>query len=237
MKPAGKMRGRDTDMPPHGTRPNGAINREHHRPRSRERSFHRFVEFYSSPKACSKIFQPYLPLAEQDRIGQAFAASEQALIAASEAPADLGDRLRELGPLLLFPKYRSDGLRELLATYVPDITLAGVWTERNRGIVTPSFQLSAVSPSGTRQWAVRLLNNLPNVAWMSDTKVIDAILASAAAPVFFPPHELPLMPSGNAFVDGGVFANNPSTAALAALLGSRLRARSLIIASKPEFLA
>jgi hypothetical protein len=151
-------------MPPHGTRPNGAINREHHLPRSRERRFHRFVEFYSSPKACSKIFQPYLPLAEQDCIGQAFAASEQDLIAASEAPADLGDRLRELGPVLLFPKYRSDGLRELLATYVPDITLAGVWTERNRGIVTPSFQLSAVSPSGTRQWAVRLLNNLPNVA-------------------------------------------------------------------------
>ena len=149
------------------------------------------VELYSSQKACSKIFQPYLHLAEQDRLGRAFAAGEQAFIATSEAPADLGDRLRELGPVLLFPKYRSDGLRELLATYVPDITLADVWTERNRGIVTPSFQLSAVAPSGTRQWAARLLNNLPNVAWMSGTKVIDAILASAAAPVFFPPHELP----------------------------------------------
>ena len=71
------------------------------------------VQLYSSQKACSKIFQPYLPLAEQDRLGRAFAAGEQALIATSEAPADLGDRLRELGPLLLFPKYRSDGLREL----------------------------------------------------------------------------------------------------------------------------
>ena len=70
--------------------------------------------------------------------------------------------------------------------------------------------------------AARLLNNLPNVAWMANTKVIDAILASAAAPVFFPPHGLPLTPGGNAFVDGGVFANNPSTAALAALLGSQL---------------
>ena len=48
------------------------------------------------------------------------------------------DRLRELGPLLLFPKYRSDVLRELLATYVPDTTLADVWTERNKGIVAPS---------------------------------------------------------------------------------------------------
>ena len=76
--------------------------------------------------------------------------------------------------------------------------------------------------------AARLLNNLPNVAWMANTKVIDAILASAAAPVFFPPHGLPLTPGGNAFVDGGVFANNPSTAALAALLGSRLTAERSI---------
>ena len=68
------------------------------------------------------------------------------------------------------------------------------------------------------------VNNLPNVAWMSDTKVIDAISASAAAPVFCPPHDLPLVPGGNAFVDGGIFANNPSTAALAALLGSGLTA-------------
>src|SRR5215468_1368594 len=34
--------------------------------------------------------------------------------------------------------------------------------------------------------------------------------------------------SGNAFVDGGIFANNPSTAALAALLGSRLTAERSI---------
>src|SRR4029077_18013715 len=57
------------------------------------------VELYSSQNACSKIFQPYLPLAQQDRLGRAFAAGEQALIATSEVPADLGDRLHELGPV------------------------------------------------------------------------------------------------------------------------------------------
>ena len=36
------------------------------------------VELYSSQEACSKIFQPYLPFAEQDRLGRAFAAGEQA---------------------------------------------------------------------------------------------------------------------------------------------------------------
>ena len=34
------------------------------------------VELYSSQNACSKIFQPYLPLAQQDRLGRAFAAGE-----------------------------------------------------------------------------------------------------------------------------------------------------------------
>ena len=53
-----------------------------------------------------------------------------------------------------------------------------------------------------------------------DTKVIDAIMSSAAAPVYFPAHDVPGTPGGNAFIDGGVFANNPSTAALAALIGS-----------------
>ena len=71
--------------------------------------------------------------------------------------------------------------------------------------------------------AARLLNNLPNVAWMANTKVIDAILASAAAPVFFPPHGLPLTPGGNAFVDGGVFADNPRLRRSPPCLGEAIR--------------
>ena len=35
------------------------------------------VELYSSHKSCSKIFQPYLPLAKQDQLGRAFAAGER----------------------------------------------------------------------------------------------------------------------------------------------------------------
>lgn len=180
------------------------------------------VDLYSSQKDCAQIFQPYLSSPEQNRLGEAIATGEGAVAAASEAPADLGDRLREFGPLLLFPKYRSDGLRELLTRYLPDMTLADVWTGRNKGVVAPSFQLSAALPSGAKQWRARLFNNLPSVAWMADTKVVDAAMASAAAPVYFPPHEVPGTPGGNAFVDGGVFANNPSTAALAALIGSRV---------------
>ena len=180
------------------------------------------VRLYSSEACCSQIFEPYLPEVEQDRAGEALATSEQALAATLDGPPDLGDRLRELGPVLLFPKYRSSGLRELLARHLPDMTLAEVWTRRKKGVVAPSFQLGAAAASGGRQWLARLFNNLPHVAWMPDTKVLDAVMASAAAPVFFPPHDVPRAPGANAFIDGGVFANNPSTAALAALIGSRV---------------
>jgi patatin-like phospholipase len=187
-------------------------------------------DLYSSDQACSQIFQPYLPSADQARLRLNAEAGVEATRTALEATTqksdpDLANRLRELAPLLLFPKYRSDGLRELLTRYVPDMTLAEVWTQRGKRVVAPSFQLRAVTPSGANEWRARLFNNLPNVDWMPgfpDTKVIDAIMASAAAPVYFPAHEVPGTPGGNAFCDGGVFANNPSTAALAALIGSRV---------------
>ena len=187
-------------------------------------------DLYSSEQACSQIFQPYLPPADQARLRRDAEAGVEATRTALEATTqksdpDLANRLRELAPLLLFPKYRSDGLRELLTRYVPDMTLAEVWTQRAKRVVAPSFQLRAVTPSGANEWRARLFNNLPNVEWMPgfpDTKVIDAIMASAAAPVYFPAHDVPGTPGGNAFIDGGVFANNPSAAALAALIGSRV---------------
>ncbi len=187
-------------------------------------------DLYSSEQACSQIFQPYLPSADQARLRRDAEAGVEATSTALEATTqksvpDLAERLRELAPLLLFPKYRSEGLRELLTRYVPDMTLAEVWTQRSKRVVAPSFQLRAVTPSGANEWRARLFNNLPDVDWMPgfpDTKVIDAIMASAAAPVYFPAHDVPGTPGGNAFVDGGVFANNPSTAALAALIGSRI---------------
>src|SRR5512132_2517677 len=189
-------------------------------------------DLYSSEESCSQIFQPYLPSADRDRLSRDNEAGVEATSSALEATAktsvpDLAERLRELAPLLLFPKYRSEGLRELLTRYLPDMTLADVWTQRGKRVVAPSFQLRAVVPSGATEWRARLLNNLPNVDGMPGfpgTKVIHAIMASAAAPVYFPAHDVPGTPGGNAFVDGGVFANNPSTAALAALIGSRVTA-------------
>ncbi len=193
-------------------------------------SIDKIFDLYSSEQACSQIFQPYLPQADRDRLSEDVESGVQATRGALESAAQeldpaLAERLRELAPLLLFPKYRSEGLQQLLTQYVPDMTLAEVWTQRRKRVVAPSFQLRAVTPSGKKEWRARLFNNLPDLDWMPgfpDTTVIDAIMASAAAPVYFPAHDVSRVPGGNAFIDGGVFANNPSTAALAALIGSRI---------------
>lgn len=193
-------------------------------------------DLYSSEQACSQIFQPYLPQTDRDQLARDGEEGMQAASKALATPAgtsvpDLAQRLRELAPLLLFPKYRTQGFRHLLEQYVPDMTLAEVWTQRRKRVVAPSFQLRARTPSGAAEWRARLFSNLPDVDWMPgfpDTKVVDAIMASAAAPVYFPAHDVsgvvssdvPGVEGGNAFIDGGVFANNPSTAALAALIGS-----------------
>ena len=180
------------------------------------------VELYSSEECCSTVFRPYLSSAEQKKLANGFATAGGNILDSDEVGLKESEGLlRESGPVLLFPKYRSDGLRHLLARYLPDMTLTDVWTEKNKAVVVPSFQLSA-DVFGQRQWLARLFNNLPAVSWMPEAKVIDIILASAAAPVYFPPHEVPRTPGGNAFIDGGVFANNPSTSALSAFIGSRI---------------
>jgi len=48
----------------------------------------------------------------------------------------------------------------------------------------------------------------------TSVKVIDAILASSAAPTFFPPHSI----NGETFVDGGIVANAPDFAAISQTL-------------------
>ncbi|MFM2026060.1 MAG: hypothetical protein RLZZ339_775 [Cyanobacteriota bacterium] len=57
--------------------------------------------------------------------------------------------------------------------------------------------------------------------------MIDAALCTSAAPVYFPPYK---HPTYGLCIDGGVFANNPSTLALARVLGSGiLKDRNLAI--------
>lgn len=98
------------------------------------------------------------------------------------------------------PKYNNQRLREVLLKIFPkDLRLLDL----PKYVVIPSFRLNG---SDSDSWRPIFLNNFPE----SNNKhvtVIDAALYSSAAPIYFPSYK--------SHVDGGLIANNPSTAAIA----------------------
>ena len=106
-------------------------------------------------------------------------------------------RLPALGPLsdLLDPKYGLDGLREVLAERFGEATIADALT----GLLITSYDMHGRAPRFFKPWREESRSIL----------ALDAALATAAAPTYFPAHEL----GEEVLIDGGVFANNPTIAA------------------------
>ena len=181
---------------------------------------------YGSANNCSTIFTPYLSASERNAARALF---ERRLQAALAVPAEstaggipwntIWQKIVEIAEELAFPMYSSSGLQGLLSDNFPDKTLA----QLTPSVVVPSFQIdNGASPSAP--WQAQLFHNLPGLSGpdLSGTSLIDTAMSSAAAPLYFEPHAL----SGyGRFADGGVFANNPSAAALAALIGSGVLAQ------------
>ncbi len=67
-----------------------------------------------------------------------------------------------------------------------------------------------------KSWQPRTLSNLGKNSFRN-MSMVDALLATSAAPTFLPPHEIKKF---GYFVDGGLFANNPSMSAVCEALGS-----------------
>jgi uncharacterized protein len=106
-------------------------------------------------------------------------------------------RLPGLGRLIdaLDPKYEHDGLREVLSARLGDARLGDALT----GVVITSYDMQGRAPRFLKPWQ-------PGAEELS---AVDAGLATASAPTYFPPQR-----SGDAtLVDGGVFVNNPTIAA------------------------
>jgi patatin-like phospholipase/acyl hydrolase len=113
----------------------------------------------------------------------------------------------------LSSKYKREPLAEFLsAHYVGDPTLE----ELPRGVSLSSFQLD--SPYSNEWLSVFFHNHqdfskhkrLPAFDYRK-IKLVDAVLASSAAPTYFPAYHIE--GHGN-FIDGGVVANNPGIAGL-----------------------
>jgi patatin-like phospholipase/acyl hydrolase len=115
-------------------------------------------------------------------------------------------------PPLTRPKYSNLNLKMLLKSVFPaKLRLADL----KHRVVIPSFQV--IGP-GRTPWKPIFFHNFP----FSPTRferVIDVALASSAVPVYFP--------SYNNFIDGGVIANNPSTAAISFAIDNRAGSQRL----------
>jgi uncharacterized protein len=175
------------------------------------------VALYSSMGKCGQIFMPYVSAGQLDAARAALRAALAAEAAQSGARIDATSILQLVEEILWqleYPKYQSTGLHTLLSAHLPTSTLK----QLGNLVVVPSFQIHGDAMTG---WRPALFHNLPGLASMpdlGDTSLVDTAMCSAAAPLFFPPH----MIAKGGFVDGGIFANDPCAAAIAAALASSL---------------
>ena len=95
----------------------------------------------------------------------------------------------------LDPRYEVDGMREVLAGRLGEARLADALT----GLLITTYDMQGRQPRFLKPWQ----------AGAAELSAVDAGLATAAAPTYFPP----LRSGDGTFVDGGVFVNNPTVAA------------------------
>ncbi len=118
---------------------------------------------------------------------------------------------------LLDPRYGLDGLERVLERRLGrEARLADALSE----VLVTTYDMRSRTPRFLKRWG-----------GTSGTGVVEAGLATAAAPTYFPALRL----DDGAFVDGGVFANNPTIAAVIEALkrreGGPLRAEDLLVVS------
>ena len=154
----------------------------------------KIVDIYKN--SCSEIFEPYDP-SDKIKLAKQLEDFFPREIDASTLP-----------PNLLHVKYTNTGLKSLLNKLIGNnLTL----DELNKKALVTTYQLFSEK---RKSWTPLGLTNLENMA-TPNVKVVDAALATGAAELYFPPYFI----DGYGYcVDGGTFANNPSTFALASII-------------------
>ncbi len=121
----------------------------------------------------------------------------------------LGQRVRTLWGFA-GPKYSLGPLAEAVERRLGDVKLADALRE----VVVASYDMTNREPYFFKRWRARepVRPSGPEAGSkeVRNNPIVDAAMATSAAPTYFPSHEL----GGRSLVDGGVFANNPAVAAI-----------------------
>ena len=154
------------------------------------------VDIYMTKGA--EIFKPFKFLTTKARPKALTSIHPQAL----SLPADL-----------LHVKYSNAGLKKLISQTYP---YAKKLSQLKRKVMVTTLDLYQTERNA---WVPTTLTNLPG-STSADVTVLDATLSTSAAPIYFPPHVFTRKGQKQAFADGGIFANNPSTLAAASVIAS-----------------
>jgi patatin-like phospholipase/acyl hydrolase len=114
------------------------------------------------------------------------------------------------GPGYLVCEYLSTGLQKVANELLGNGNMLSL-----RGFVAINSARLWSGNGNTGSWAPATFTNVQGDTY-SQISLVDAALATSAAPSYFPPHEIGAF---GYFADGGVFANNPSMVAIAESLG------------------
>jgi patatin-like phospholipase/acyl hydrolase len=126
----------------------------------------------------------------------------------SEGPRIFGDTLHKLISLggWIGPKHSEGRLAKALRDRFGEARLRDALRE----LIVTSYDMAEPGPHFFKRWRARESAD-------RDVPMVDVGLATSAAPTYFPSHGL----GGRALVDGGVFAANPSVAAVVEALKRR----------------
>ena len=122
----------------------------------------------------------------------------------------LAERIREVGGLI-GPRYSARRLAAVLRSVFSDRRLGDL----DRRVLVPAFDLDDENPDpARRRWKPKLFHNFPGPTGDEDSLARDVALYSSAVPAVFE--------AVDGYVDGGVFAANPTLCAVMLTQDERL---------------
>lgn len=130
-------------------------------------------------------------------------------------PVPEDESVETSGPGFLGCRYKNDGLIKIATELLGKRTLKDL-SDQVQAYTYVGVAAVQLYDAQSESWKPRTLSSANS---FQNIKMVDAALASAAAPTYFPPYEISKL---GFFADGGLFANDPAMCALADIVTQKV---------------